>query len=148
MRNAASPVPKRSAICGGPTGRGMRGARAGRTWPPRSFPVPRPRDGAIVADPTDLNVVVAHQGVVRWRCRATGRAAHSSRPEEGINAIYAMSRVVQAIEAYANELASGPEHPLCGLPAVCDTTIEGGGGITTAPHWPPIGIHRRIGPGE
>jgi acetylornithine deacetylase len=55
---------------------------------------PRRPDAAIVAEPTDLNVIVAHQGVVRWRCHVEGRAAHTSRPDQGINAIYAMSRVV------------------------------------------------------
>ena len=109
---------------------------------------PRPPDVAIVAEPTDLNVVVAHQGMVRWRCHATGRAAHSSRPDEGINAIYAMSRVAEAVEAYQKQLAAGREHPLCGSPAVCVTTIEGGVGINTVPDRATISIDRRIGPGE
>ena len=109
---------------------------------------PRPPDLAIVAEPTDLHVVVAHQGMVRWRCHASGRAAHSSRPEEGVNAIYAMSRVAEAIETYEADLASRPEHPLCGLPAVCVTTIVGGVGINTVPDRATISIDRRIGPGE
>jgi acetylornithine deacetylase len=109
---------------------------------------PRPPDLAIVAEPTDLQVVVAHQGVVRWRCHAIGRAAHSSRPEEGINAVYAMGRVVQAIERYHRELATTEPHPLCGRPAVCVTTIAGGVGINTVPDEATISIDRRIGPGE
>ncbi len=109
---------------------------------------PRLPDVAIVAEPTDLHVVVAHQGMVRWRCHASGRAAHSSRPDEGVNAIYAISRVAQAIESYANELASRAEHPLCGRSAVCVTTIEGGVGINTVPDRATISIDRRIGPGE
>ncbi len=109
---------------------------------------PRPPDLAIVAEPTDLNVVVAHQGMVRWRCHVTGRAAHSSRPAEGVNAIYAMGRVAAAIEAYQQRLADGPAHPLCGRPAVCVTTIEGGVGINTVPDRATISIDRRIGPGE
>jgi acetylornithine deacetylase len=109
---------------------------------------PRPPDLAIVAEPTDLHVVVAHQGMVRWRCHATGRAAHSSRPDEGVNAIYAMSRVAEAVEEFQKQLAAGPEHPLCGRPAVCVTTIEGGVGINTVPDRATIGIDRRIGPGE
>ena len=64
---------------------------------------PRRPDLAIVAEPTDLNVVVAHQGMVRWRCHVTGRAAHSSRPDEGVNAIYAMCRVAEAIEDYQQQ---------------------------------------------
>lgn len=65
---------------------------------------PRPPDAAIVAEPTDFNVVVAHQGVVRWRCRTIGRAAHTSRPEAGINAIYGMAQIVAAIEQFHADL--------------------------------------------
>ena len=63
---------------------------------------------ALVAEPTELNVVVAHRGVARWQCTVHGRAAHSSRPEEGANAVYAMARVVQLIEQFHREtLAHG-----------------------------------------
>jgi acetylornithine deacetylase len=109
---------------------------------------PRRPDLAIVAEPTDLNVVVAHQGMVRWKCQVTGRAAHSSRPEEGINAIYAIARVAEAIEDFQKKLADGPVHPLCGRPAVCVTTIQGGVGINTVPDRATISIDRRIGPGD
>ncbi len=68
--------------------------------------LPRPPDVAIVAEPTSLNVVVAHQGQVRWRCHTIGRAAHTSRPDAGVNAIYAMARIVQAIERYHVELST------------------------------------------
>jgi acetylornithine deacetylase/succinyl-diaminopimelate desuccinylase-like protein len=120
---------------------------AGNLTPEAAFPK-RP-DCAIVAEPTDLNVVVAHQGVVRWRCHVEGRAAHSSRPDEGINAIYAMTRVVQAIEQYHRELAtSAREHPLCGRPSVCVSTIHGGVGINTVPDHATIEIDRRVSPGE
>ena len=109
---------------------------------------PRPPDLAIVAEPTELQVVVVHQGVVRWRCHAIGRAAHSSRPDEGINAVYAMGRVAHAIELYQRELAAAEPHPLCGRPAVCVTTIAGGVGINTVPEVVTISVDRRIGPGE
>ncbi|MCA9152617.1 MAG: M20/M25/M40 family metallo-hydrolase, partial [Planctomycetales bacterium] len=46
----------------------------------RSALLPRPPHWAIVAEPTELDVVVAHKGTVRWRCRTTGKAAHSSNP--------------------------------------------------------------------
>lgn len=109
---------------------------------------PRPPDLAIVAEPTDLNVVVAHQGVVRWRCHAIGRAVHSSRPDEGVNAAYAMGRVAHAIEEYQRDLARAKSHALSGKPAVCVTTIHGGVGINTVPDHVTITIDRRIGPGD
>ncbi len=58
----------------------------------------------IVAEPTQLQVVVAHKGSLRWRCHTRGLAAHSSQPERGRNAIYLMARVVTAIEAYQQEV--------------------------------------------
>ncbi len=110
---------------------------------------PRLPDAAIVAEPTDFDVVVAHQGVVRWRCHTIGRAAHTSRPDAGINAIYGMSHVVQAIERHHDDLQStGPLHPLCGRPTVCVSTIHGGVAVNTVPEHATIEIDRRIGPNE
>ena len=106
---------------------------------------PRLPDAAIVAEPTELNVVVAHQGVVRWRCHTVGRAAHTSQPDLGMNAIYAMAQVVQSIERFHAELSNtAPEHPLCGRPSVCVSTICGGVGINTVPERATIEIDRRL----
>ncbi|HWL10619.1 MAG TPA: M20/M25/M40 family metallo-hydrolase, partial [Planctomicrobium sp.] len=63
-----------------------------------------PPDICVVAEPTDLNVVVAHLGVVRWKLRTEGRACHSSRPHEGRNAIYQMSELLNLIQNYIEEL--------------------------------------------
>lgn len=109
--------------------------------------------GAIIAEPTDLQVVAAHRGVVRWQARTHGRAVHSSRPDEGANAVYAMARVVLAIEELHRELdaAAGLDDPLlqqCGRPTVSVTTISGGVGANTVPDAAVIDIDRRISPGE
>jgi acetylornithine deacetylase len=106
-------------------------------------------DVAIVAEPTQFNVVLAHQGAVRWRCHTLGKAAHTSRPDAGINAIYAMAQIVQAIERYHSDLSiTAPMHPLCGRPSVCVSTIQGGVGINTVPERATIEIDRRLGPEE
>jgi acetylornithine deacetylase len=109
----------------------------------------RPPDVAIVAEPTLMNVVVAHQGQVRWRCHTLGRAAHTSRPDAGVNAIYGMAKIVQAIARYHVGLtAHGPQHPLCGRSSVCVSTIHGGVAINTVPERATIEIDRRLAPGE
>jgi acetylornithine deacetylase/succinyl-diaminopimelate desuccinylase-like protein len=119
----------------------------GTITPDRLFPCPP--DAAVVAEPTSFNVVMAHQGVVRWRCRTIGRAAHTSRPDAGINAIYAMAQVVQAIARYHAKLSEDAlDHPLCGRPSVCVSTIHGGVGINTVPESVTIEIDRRLGPEE
>ncbi len=104
---------------------------------------------ALVAEPTSLNVVVAHKGVARWRCHVTGRAAHSSRPECGENAIVAMAEVVRAIDQFHQQTLTHREpHPLCGGPTVCVSTIAGGTGVNTVPDHAVIDIDRRLVPGE
>jgi len=104
---------------------------------------------AIVAEPTSLDVVVSHRGVVRWQCRTHGLAAHSSQPQQGSNAVYAISHVVQLIDRYHREhLAAREADPLCGGPAVCVTTIRGGTGANTVPDAAVIDVDRRLTPDE
>lgn len=108
-----------------------------------------PPDAVVVAEPTELNLVVAHKGVMRWRCHTHGRAAHASAPERGENAIYRMAEVLRAIERYQREvLASLGEHPLCGPATVCVGTIQGGMSANTVPDRCTIEIDRRLRPGE
>ncbi|NQU20862.1 MAG: M20 family metallopeptidase [Candidatus Nealsonbacteria bacterium] len=111
--------------------------------------VPRKPDVAVVAEPTDLDVVVAHKGVVRWKCHTAGRACHSARPEDGENAIYRMARVVEAAGRYACELRDrSATHPLCGGATVSVGTIRGGASVNTVPDACTIEIDSRMPPGE
>jgi acetylornithine deacetylase len=111
--------------------------------------LPRAPDAAIVAEPTQLKIVVAHKGVVRWRCRTLGRAAHSSRPEAGDNAVYRMAPIVAALEQYHRQvLANSRVHPLCGGPTLSVGTIAGGISVNTIPDRCTIEIDRRLVPGE
>ncbi|MBU6335176.1 MAG: M20 family metallopeptidase [Chloroflexi bacterium] len=108
-----------------------------------------PPDGAIVAEPTDLQVVVAHRGVTRFRVVTTGRACHSSTPELGVNAIYRMARVVTQLEAYAARLGTQiAPHPLCGSATLSVGRIEGGTSVNIVPDQCVIEIDRRLVPGE
>jgi acetylornithine deacetylase len=106
-------------------------------------------DAAVVAEPTELAVVVAHKGTVRWRCRTLGRAVHSSRPELGDNAIYHMARVLAALEQYQARIAPTlAAHPLCGRPSLSVGVIRGGISVNTVPDACEIEIDRRVLPGE
>lgn len=111
--------------------------------------MPRTPDAVVVAEPTLLNVVVAHKGVVRWRCHTDGRAAHSSQPENGDNAIYRMSRVLGVLERYAKEVVPNlNQHPLVGKPTLSVGTITGGISVNTVPDRCTIEIDRRVLPGD
>lgn len=111
--------------------------------------IPRAPDAAVIAEPTQLQVVVAHKGCVRWRCHARGRAAHSSQPDMGENAIYKMSRVLDALARYQRDIVPGlARHPLCGRPTLSVGTITGGLSVNTVPDSCTIEIDRRLVPGE
>ena len=111
--------------------------------------IPTRPDWAIIAEPTELNIVVAHRGATRWKISTAGRACHSSEPQEGINAIYRMAEVVAALQEYANELAERiPPHSLCGHARLSVGRIEGGISVNVVPDRCSIEIDRRLIPGE
>lgn len=102
---------------------------------------------AVVAEPTEFKAVIASKGVLRWRIRTKGKAAHSAKPHLGINAITAMSRVVLALHEDHQRLHHTP-HPLLG-PATCNVgVIHGGVQVNFVPDEATIEIDRRLLPGE
>ena len=64
-------------------------------------------DAAIVPEPTELDVAIAHKGFVGFEIETAGRAAHGSRPERGIDAIARMGPVLVELPALADRLPSG-----------------------------------------
>lgn len=105
-------------------------------------------DFAIVAEPTSLNIVDAHKGVVRWKVTTTGKACHSSRPEDGLNAIYRMAKLLEVIEEYAEQLRHSQHDSRLGGPTLSVGRIEGGVSVNTVPDSCTIEIDRRLLPGE
>ena len=106
-------------------------------------------DVAIVAEPTALDVVVAHKDVIRWHIVTKGRACHSSQPTQGINAIYRMGHVLRKLETYAQNLpVDTTAHPLCGSPTLSIGMIDGGISVNTVPDRCSIQVDRRVIPGE
>ncbi|MDA0832112.1 MAG: M20 family metallopeptidase [Planctomycetota bacterium] len=111
--------------------------------------IPKAPDVALVAEPTDLDIVVAHRGATRWKIKTTGRACHSSRPQDGINAIYRMAQVLLALDEYNAQLETLVKpHPLCGAATLSVGRIEGGISVNTVPDVCTIEIDRRVIPGE
>jgi acetylornithine deacetylase len=81
-------------------------------------------DGAILGEPTDLNVLTAHSGVTQLRMIALGTAAHVSHPSAKHNAIMDMSRLVSGIDTRILHFKSHPAFP--GLPTINVGVIRGG----------------------
>ncbi|WP_238178215.1 M20 family metallopeptidase [Paenibacillus contaminans] len=103
---------------------------------------------AVVGEPTGLHAVVAHKGVVRCMIETIGVSAHSSKPEEGVNAISGMMKVVHHIDRTMSERLQGAFHPLVGRPTLSVTEITGGVAPNTIPERCLIKIDRRTVPGE
>ncbi|RWI07216.1 MAG: M20 family peptidase [Mesorhizobium sp.] len=104
-------------------------------------------DAAVVGEPTDLGLVVAHKGSVRWQVEVEGVPAHSSKPHLGVNAITGMAKVILALDNI-NETLSQRVHPLVGPPTLTITLIEGGVELATVPPSCRVWIDRRLTPGE
>ena len=104
--------------------------------------------GAIVGEPTALQVVPAHKGQFYLRIHARGKAAHSSAPHNGINAIYAMADVVAVLRRRSERDYPARRHPLCGSPVLTVSLIEGGISEHIVPDACTIALDRRTIPGE
>ena len=103
--------------------------------------------GVIVGEPTMCKVIVAHNGVLRWKIRTKGYAAHSSNPANGRSAISAMAKLILEFERiYCAE--TNAIHPLTGRSACSINTINGGSAVNIIPSNCEIEIDRRILPGE
>jgi acetylornithine deacetylase len=105
-------------------------------------------DLGIVAEPTRLNLVHCHKGAVRWKVRTKGVACHSSRPDQGINAIYRMGEVLPILASIAEALATSSPDPILGPPSLSVGRIEGGQSVNVVPDWCEVEIDRRVIPGE
>jgi succinyl-diaminopimelate desuccinylase len=101
--------------------------------------------GAIVPEPTDLSVVTAHRGLFWLKITTRGKAAHSSMPERGVNAITSMRRVLDALEQY--RIPFEP-HPQLGSSSLSVNTIQGGEAMNIIPDRCTIGVDIRTLPGQ
>lgn len=105
-------------------------------------------DGAVVTEPTDLAIAVAHKGFEWVHIEVAGRAAHGSRPDEGIDAIVRIGRVLQALERLDRRLQAGARHALLGPASLHASLIDGGRELSSYPDRCTLEIERRTIPGE
>lgn len=122
------------------------GGQLGTRWLAEAGHLPE-CDFIVVGEQTHNRVATAHKGVLRATVRTTGRAAHATNPDRGINAITAMARVVLALEAYHRELA-GRAHPMVGVPTCNVGVIQGGSTANAVPDTSVAQLDRRMIPGE
>lgn len=104
-------------------------------------------DGAILGEPTDMNVGVAHKGAARYELTVRGENAHSGRPDKGTNAIAKTKRVLDRIEALDEEIRDVRHDLLTPGSSVSVTEISGGLAPNVIPAEVSITIDWRFLPG-
>ncbi len=107
-----------------------------------------PVSSCVVGEPTRLQRIIAHKGVVRWRIVVDGVSAHGATPERGRNAVYDGSRIALALEEYAAQLTGKEPHRLLGHPTLNVGKIAGGHSVNIVPDRCVLEIERRLLPGE
>ena len=105
-------------------------------------------DGAIVTEPTALEVCLAHKGYLWIEVEVTGRAAHGSKFELGIDANMKMGLFLARLSGLEKELRARTPHPLVGPPSLHAATLAGGSGLSTYAAKSVVQIERRTVPGE
>jgi acetylornithine deacetylase len=105
-------------------------------------------DAAVVAEPTDLAIGVGHKGFEWVEVETHGIAAHGSRPDDGVDAIVMMGRVLGALDALERGFVAGPRHELLGRPSLHASLIDGGREWSTYPDRCRLSIERRTVVGE
>ena len=105
-------------------------------------------DAAIVTEPTALRVCVAHKGFVWAELETRGRAAHGSRPAEGIDAITRMAPALGRLAELQARLDASPGHELVGPGSVHASLIEGGQELSSYPARCVLSLERRTEPAE
>ena len=105
-------------------------------------------DAAVVTEPTDLAVAVAHKGFEWVEIETEGRAAHGSRPREGRDAIRLMGRVLNGLDTLDRDLQARAPHALLGTASLHASLIEGGRELSSYPDRCHLQMERRTVPGE
>jgi acetylornithine deacetylase len=105
-------------------------------------------DAAVVVEPTEELLGVAHRGFAGFHLRFEGRAAHGSRPDLGIDAIAHAGPVLTRLGELDERLSRGKGHPLLGTGSVHASVIAGGQEYSSYPASCDVHGERRTIPGE
>ena len=108
---------------------------------------PRPI-GAIFLEPTEEAIGVGHKGFNWYELEVNGKAAHGSRPEEGIDAILPLRSALDELDKIQQDLKARDPDPLLGYASVHSSIIAGGTELSVIPSHASLSWERRTLPGE
>lgn len=101
----------------------------------------------IMGECTDLRLRIAQKGIVKIKVKFKGKAAHGSKPELGVNAIYKATDFIQEVRKLIEQLKKR-KNILLGSGTINVGVIKGGTKINVVPEFCDVEIDRRIIPGE
>jgi acetylornithine deacetylase len=116
-----------------------------REWLPAVSPAPA---AAVFLEPTEGEIGIGHKGFTWFEIEVQGRAAHGSRPEEGIDAILPLRGALSELDCIRSELAARPPDPLLGRPSLHGGVIQGGTELSVVPAHSVLRWERRTLPEE
>ncbi|QBD77772.1 ArgE/DapE family deacylase [Ktedonosporobacter rubrisoli] len=105
-------------------------------------------DAAIVTEPTELQLCVAHKGFIWLEITTQGVAAHGSKPDLGLDAIIKMGHVLVGLDKLNKTLLSASAHHMLGSGSLHASLIEGGQELSSYPASCTLQVERRTVPGE
>jgi len=105
-------------------------------------------DAAIVTEPTEMRLCLAHKGFAWLEVETRGVAAHGSRADLGVDAVGHMGRILTGVLELDRRLRAGRGHLLLGTGTIHASLIEGGQELSTYPARCVVKLERRTIPGE
>jgi len=105
-------------------------------------------DGAVVTEPTDMQIGIGHKGFAWLEVETRGRAAHGSRPKDGRDAILRMGRILHRLDSLDRQLQARAPHPVMGTGSLHASIITGGRELSSYPDLCRLQMERRTIVGE
>lgn len=105
-------------------------------------------DFVVVGEPTGFDVVFRHKVDITARVIARGRAAHSSCPERGENAITKLARALLSLEKSLGEYFARIDDPVLGHPTFSIGTVRGGTKFNIVPDYAEAVVDLRLLPSQ
>jgi len=105
-------------------------------------------DAAIVTEPTNLDICLAHKGFTVFEIETEGKAAHGGSYDQGVDANLFMGRVLSELDKLSQRLNKTSKHSLLGPPSLHVPLVKGGSELFIYSDQCKISVERRTLPGE
>lgn len=103
-------------------------------------------DALLIAEPSNFNLCYAHKGSINYTVESHGKTAHSSMPDEGINAINQLNQFITKANQEMNQVTAGYTNNVLGKFTHNITIINGGSQVNSIPEYAALQANIRLIP--